>query len=572
MANSDQCSTLLDYLCLGVADHPDRLAFRFLGDGEHESERLTYGQLDRQASAIAALLQEQGLADERALMLLPFGVDLISTIFGCMYAGTTPVVTVVPSHRRKGALDRLYSIASDAKPRAVFTTLALKDIFYSRTAGVPGFEGARWFTPEDVDPAGEWRYPGIDPGRLAILQYTSGSTASPRGVMVSHGNLLHNVREIAVAMDTGEKNGVSWLPLHHDMGLVGAVLQAAYSGMRFTLMSPLHFLQKPIRWLRAISEHRAYVSGAPNFAFDLCVRKATPQQCDGLDLSCWRVAFTGSEPVRAATLQRFAEKFRPWGFRPETFYPCYGLAEATLFVSGGSFDKPPVTSTYGRAALRDGKVVPARDDDDSKTLVSSGRVRTQEVVIADPQDHRRLPPDRIGEVWVAGANVAGGYWNLPQKSEATFRAKLDGEPQAGPFLRTGDLGFLEDGDLFITGRYKDVIIIAGSNHYPQDVEQTVDEGELGVSPGGCAAISTDVDDEERLVVIAELRRGNRLAEATKGIRRLVAEVHDLRVHTVKLIRPGTLPKTTSGKIQRHACKQAYLEGKLATWEPETRDT
>jgi acyl-CoA synthetase (AMP-forming)/AMP-acid ligase II len=559
---------LVDHLRLRVARHPDTLAFRFLGDGERESDCVSYRQLDRQARAVAALLQGEGLTRERTLLLLPPGLELISTIFGCLYAGTIPVATVVPSQRRKVALDRLYSIAADARPRAVFTTPAIRDSFRSRTAGVAGFDGARWLTSEDVDASREWRSPGLGAESLAFLQYTSGSTAAPRGVMVSHGNLLQNAQDLAVAMDNEGKNAVSWLPLHHDMGLVGVVLQAAYSGMRATLMSPLHFLQRPVRWLQAISRYRSHTSGAPNFAYDLCVRKTTPEQCEGLDLSSWRVAFNGSEPVRAATLERFAEKFRHWGFRPESLYPCYGLAEATLFVSGWGIDRRPVTRAYERTALKQGKVVRARDGDEIQTLVSSGRGRGQEVVIADPHDRSRRRPAQIGEVWIAGDNVARGYWHLPEDSERTFRARLAGEPQAGPFLRTGDIGFLEDGDLFITGRYKDLIIMAGSNHYPQDVEQTVEEGDLGVSPGGCAAFSIEVDDAERLVVVAELRRGNRLAETTKAIRRLVAEEHDLRVHAVKLIRLGTLPKTTSGKVQRHACSEAYLDGTLASWEPE----
>jgi acyl-CoA synthetase (AMP-forming)/AMP-acid ligase II len=566
VARLEVSSNLVQRLRQVVEHDPDALAFTFLGDGEHESGRWTFGRLDRESRAVAALLQQRGLAGERVLLLLPPSLELVCSLYGCLYAGATFVVSTLPPPRKEAAFHRLLSIAADCRPRAVITRPELKEALQTGMAGVPGFDGIQWLTGEDADPAAEWRAPDIDGNSSAFLQYTSGSTAAPRGVMVGHGNLLANLGQIKAGMglEPGEV-GVSWLPPHHDMGLVGMIFATASAGMSCVLMSPLHFIQKPSRWLEAISRYRGNVSGGPNFAYDLCLRKVTAEQCQGIDLSSWRVAFNGAEPVRAATLERFAEKFAALGLRPQALYPCYGLAEATLFVGGSARDRQAAIRTYDVAALQEDRVVPAPAGEGARALVSSGRPWGQEVVIADPETANRCPPGRIGEIWVTGPNVGQGYWGLPQESARTFRARLAGEPRAGSFLRTGDLGFLDDGNLFVTGRYKDLIVIAGSNHYPQDIERTVEEGEPSVRPGCCAAISVDVDEEERLVVLAELQRGKALDEIAKSIRGLVAAQHDLRVHDVELIRPGGVPKTSSGKIRRHACKAAYRNHELARW-------
>ncbi len=563
-------TNLADRLRQSVELDPDALAFVFLGDGENETGRWTYGRLDQESRAVAALLQEHGLEGERALLLLPPGLELIRTLYGCLYAGTTFVVSPIPHPRREAAVNRLLAIAADCRPRAVITTPEVKETFQARLSAIPGFENLLWLTAADVDPAAAWRPAAINGDDLVFLQYTSGSTAAPKGVMVSHRNLAANVAQTAEGMNLHRGAlAVSWLPVHHDMGLVGMVFATMASRMSCVLMSPLHFIQRPVRWLKAISHYQAYLTGGPNFAYDLCVRKATPALCEGLDLSSLRVAYNGAEPLRASTLERFTERFSPLGLRPEVFYPCYGLAEATLFVGGSRWDGPPVTGTYDAAALQERRVVPIPPDqtgNGARTLVSSGRLWGQEAVIADPETGTRCEPGRIGEIWLAGPNVSRGYWELPEQNARTFGARLADDPEAGPFLRTGDLGFLEDGNLFVTGRIKDLIIIAGSNHYPQDIEQTVEEAEPSLRPGSCAAISVDVDDEERLVVLVELPRGENLAEIAKAIRSRVAAEHDLRVHDILLLRPGSLPKTTSGKIQRHACKAAYRKGQLERWE------
>lgn len=561
-------------------EHAGQPLFTLLEDGENEAGTLTFAQLDLRARAVAVLLQERGLAGERALLTFPTSLDFIVAFFGCLYAGVVAVPVAIPSPRKKATFERLAAIARDARPRLALTTPALKPIMASQAALAPGLEDLPWISPEEAgdDLAGAWRDPGLERKSLAFLQYTSGSTAFPKGVMISHGNIVHNAATIRTA--TGHEpglRGVSWLPLHHDMGLIGMALQQTYSAMHSILMPPLYFLQSPIRWLRAIDRYRSHTSGAPNFAYDLCLRRITPQQCEGLDLSCWRVAFNGAEPIRAQTLERFAEKFAPLGFRPESFFPCYGLAEATLLVSGSPVDATPVVRSFDREALAQGRIteVAAAADDGqaergearegaAQRLVGCGRLwLDQQVAIVDPTTRARCPPDRVGEIWLAGGSVGLGYWELPEQSAESFGARFSDDSEAGPFFRTGDLGFLRDGELFITGRLKDLIILAGLNYYPQDIEKMVEESHPSLRPGCSAAFSVDLEGEERLAVLAEVRSSEGLAEVASTIRRAVSESHELRIHVLELIRPGTLPKTTSGKVQRGLCRSLLLDGRLS---------
>ncbi|MBV9790945.1 MAG: amino acid adenylation domain-containing protein, partial [Chloroflexi bacterium] len=403
---------------------------------------------------------------------------------------------------------------------------------------------------------------------LAFLQFTSGSTAAPKGVMVSHGNLLHNEALIKQGFGHTDDNTtvVGWLPLYHDMGLIGNVLQPLYLGRPCVLMSPVAFLQSPFRWLQAISQYKATTSGGPNFAYDLCARKITPEQRATLDLSSWTVAFNGAEPIRNETLERFAATFAECGFRKEAFYPCYGLAEATLFVTGSVPRQPVVTATIDTAALeRDRIVLAAPDADDAQTMVGSGRVWGDQILaIVDPATGLRCASDQVGEIWVKGPSMAHGYWNQPEESERTFRARI-ADTGEGPFMRTGDLGFVRDGELFVTGRLKDLIIIRGRNHYPQDIELTVERSHPALRPGCGAAFSLNVNDEERLVVVQEVEREHRntpVDEMAAAVRKAVAEHHELQVYAVVLLRPNGILKTSSGKIQRNASRVAYLAGKL----------
>jgi acyl-CoA synthetase (AMP-forming)/AMP-acid ligase II len=559
------CATLLELLALRARQQPGRPAYTFLEDGE-ESARYTYSELDRRARAIAADLHRISKPGNRIVLIYPPGLDFIAAFFGCLYAGAVaiPVYPPLPATFAT-ALPRLSGLLADAGPTAVLTTRLVMAVLEPVMDLIPDLTALRWLAAEDIDMDGvaDWSEPSIDSETLAFLQYTSGSTAAPRGVMVSHGNLLHNERVARTAMRHDEESTFAgWLPLYHDMGLIGNVLQPLYLGTHSVLISPLAFLQSPYRWLEAITRYRAHTSGGPNFAYDLCVRKVTPEQKAELDLSSWRVAFNGAEPVRADTLRRFSEAFAGCGFRPEAFYPCYGLAEGTLIVTGAEARDLPVTAEVDSEALERKEVV-VRDvaDERTRTLVSSGRTWLDiDVRIVDPTTCREAGPASIGEIWVSGPSVARGYWNEPEATAATFGGRL---PDGGNYLRTGDLGFLRDGELFVTGRLKDTIIIAGRNLYPHDLELTVERSHPAIRPGNCVAFSIDVGGEERLVIVAAVdTRGDDLdpAQITKAVRKAVAEGHAVRTHDVAVV-PRGIPKTTSGKLQRRACRADYLAGR-----------
>ena len=484
-------STLVDILRRRALEQPERLAYVFLADGEEEEARLTYAQLDERARAVAALLQELGIDRQdgggRALLLFPTGPDYVAAFYGCLYAGVTAVPAYPPRPNRP--MPRIQAIAADARAGVALTTSAILSGVERRVADLPDLQALAWRATDvlDAGASSSWREPRIGADTLAFLQYTSGSTASPKGVMVSHANLLHNEALIRDACGHREDTPcVSWLPLYHDLGLIGNMIQSLYVGTPCTLMAPVAFLQSPIRWLRAVSRYRAHTSGGPNFAYDLCARKITPEQAEGLDLSSWRVAFNGAEPVRAETLERFARAFEPYGFRSEALFPCYGLAETTLIVSAGAATAPPVVGRFRAGELARHRAVEAPEEVETRELVGCGQVLGDlEVAIVEPESLARRAEGEVGEVWVAGGSVARGYWDRPEVTAETFEARTaDG---AGPFLRTGDLGFLRGGELYITGRIKDLIIIRGANHYPQDIERTVELSHPALVPGASAA-------------------------------------------------------------------------------------
>lgn len=593
MVSRTQCSalwhpsTLTELLRRRAVEQPERLAYTFLTDGETAEVHVTYGELDRQAHAIGAHLQHLGAAGERVLLLYPAGLEYIAAFFGCLYAGAVAVPAYPPRLNR--SMERLQAIVADAQATVALTTAA----FWSKLEQTPDLLALHWLTTDNLADgmAAAWREPAIDSQSLAFLQYTSGSTGTPKGVMLSHGNLLYNLQMIQRAFRLPEHStGVGWLPLYHDMGLIGTILQPLYLGSTCVLMPPMAFLQRPVRWLQAISRYQATASGGPNFAYDLCVRKVTPAQRATLDLSSWEVAFNGAEPIRADTLERFATTFAPCGFRRQAFYPCYGLAEATLIVSGGEKAEVPVAQTVQKAALEQHQMVPAlARADETQTLVSCGRALLDgRIVIADPEAHTTCQPGQVGEIWVAGPSVAQGYWQRPAETAHTFQAYL-ADTGEGPFLRTGDLGCVYQGELFVTGRLKDVIIIRGSNHYPQDIEQTVEQSHPSLRPGCGAAFAVELAGEERLVVVQEVERRyqppqrrlpeRRQVEVDPGfdperpqpldldavlgnIRQAVAEQYGVQVYTVLLLRAGSIPKTSSGKLQRYACRAGFLAGSL----------
>jgi acyl-CoA synthetase (AMP-forming)/AMP-acid ligase II len=574
----------------------DQPLYTFLPDrGGEDAAHLSFAGLDLRARAIGAELQRLGAAGQRALLLYPPGLEFVAAFFGCLYGGVAAVPAYPPRSAR--TLPRLLEIARDARPAVALTTTELKAAIGGLAAQVPDLSALRLVTTNEVplEQADAWSDPGVSGSTLAFLQYTSGSTAAPKGVMVTHGNLLHNEEMIRQAFgQTADSVIVGWLPLYHDMGLIGNVMQPLYLGARCVLMSPIAFLQSPKRWLAAISRYRATTSGGPNFAYDLCVRKISPADRADLDLASWDTAFNGAEPVRAETMARFAEAFGGCGFQANAFFPCYGLAEATLFVAGGpgagAVRGAPRVAAFDRALLEAGEArppaahevnpPPAAGDPASRALVSCGRSwLDQELAVVDPTSLVRLADCKVGEVWVRGPSVAQGYWHRPQESAETFAGRLAagteatagaGEEDAEPFLRTGDLGFLDRGELFVTGRLKDLIIIRGRNLYPQDIELTVERSHPALRPGCGAAFSIDLGDEERLVVVHEHERLandspldlNSVEAIAEAIRRAVAEQHEAQVQQVVLLRAGSIPKTSSGKIQRRACRAALLGGRL----------
>lgn len=561
--------SLMELLRRRALYQPDDLAYTFLED-EGREVSLTYGELDRQARAIGATLEGAGAAGERVLLLYPAGLEYVAAYFGCIYAGALAVPIYPPRANRN--LLRIQNIVADAQATAALTTGQTLARIEPLLTHAPALNGLKWLLSDSIsdDAAQSCREPQLSGDTLALLQYTSGSTSVPRGVMVSHANLLHNERMIRRAFLQTERTViVSWLPLYHDMGLIGGVLQPLYTGSTCFLMSPAAFLQRPVRWLQAITRYGATCSGGPNFAYDLCVRRISEQERAALDLSRWTVAFNGSEPIRAETLERFATAFEPYGFRRDAFYPCYGLAEATLIVSGERTMPQPITKLFEAKALENNRVVEAQPgNEDARLLVGSGAaLPCEEVIIVDPASLTQCPPGYVGEIWVSGPSIAQGYWNRPEESVRTFRAHLldTGE---GPFLRTGDLGFCHDGQLFITGRLKDLIIIRGLNHYPQDIELTVESCHPALRPGCGAAFSVEVARHERLVVVQEVDSHQDLdmGELIDSIRQAIAEDHEIQPYAIVLIRRGSIPKTSSGKIQRHACRKGFLDkGLKVVW-------
>jgi acyl-CoA synthetase (AMP-forming)/AMP-acid ligase II len=525
---------------------PNGIAYTFLADGAADARSLTWSELDVRAAAIAATLRDRKATGQPILLALPSGLAFVESLFACWYAGAIAVPISIPRHQRlKHRLDR---ILADAGARFGIASAATRDLLQH--------PDAHWIDPTVAreTPASTAPSPTA-PHQTALLQYTSGSTGYPRGVIVSHANLMHNSGLIADAC--GHEPGhtiAGWLPLFHDMGLIGLVLQAAFSGARCVFMAPERFLMRPWLWLQMISDYKVRSSPAPNFAYDFCTEKVVPEHKTGLDLSCWRNALNGSEPVRPATLQRFASAFADCQFNPESFFPCYGLAESTLFVTG-----PRQT----RRVIRRSPTGKMLADDEPGGHVACGQAfGNTQIQIVDPTTSRPVSPGTIGEIWLAGESSAHGYWNNPAATAETFHARLHGDANAR-WLRTGDLGFLADEQLFVTGRLRELIIIAGRNLFPVDIERTVENANPAIA--AAAAFAIQIDGIEKLVVAAELRRHGRDIDADSIFRQIRAAVvteHDVAPHDTILLIPGGIPRTTSGKISRRFTHDAYLANTL----------
>ena len=571
--NAYKSSTIVDILCYRAQHQPEKTAYTFLQDGETESGSLTYQELDRKARAIAVKLQSIGAAGERALLLYPFAdtLEFIAAFFGCLYAEVIAVTAYPP--RPGKSLSDLERTVADAQAILALTTTSFLTKIESWSVQYQKLAALRWLSTDNIDItlANSWQKPLVTSNSLAYLQYTSGSTGTPKGVRISHGNLMHNCALLNHCTgDTSHSPGLSWLPAYHDMGLVtGVVLQSIYLGGLAILMSPIAFFQKPLCWLEAISRYKVNVSGGPNFAYDLCVSRVTPKQKENLDLSTWEIAPTGAEPIRAETLESFAKSFEICGFKKEAFYPCYGMAEATLIISGGLKAASPIVYQVDGTALEQNQVVATTaNQNNTRTFVGCGEtLLDQKIIIVNPETLIKCPVEEVGEIWVSGSSIAQGYWNRPLETEKTFQAYL-ADTGEGPFLRTGDLGFLKDGELFVTGRLNDVIIILGRNHYPQIIEQIVEQSHEALHPNYGAAFGIEVDGEERLVVVQEVKRSYLLNPDTLDIDRVVASIREalaeqlVEVYAVALLKTGSIPKTSSGKVKRHACRAKFLDGSL----------
>ena len=580
---------LVSLLELRAHEAPDRQAFRYLGATSGPTA-WTYRGLYEAARVVAAALARDTARGERVLLLFPPGLEFIQAFLGTVMAGAIAVPGPAPNPLKpRLSLQRLEAIVASARPTRALTVSSVHDALAPSLAEMPIFADLRWLSVDALPPAGDYAPRSADPADIALIQYTSGSTSDPKGAALSHGNILHNLRYFDVGWDhSPDSVVVNWLPAFHDLGLVYGILAPIWGGFFSLQMSPIDVIQQPLAWLRAISTHRATHSCGPNFIYDLCTRKVTPAEALSLDLRSWRMALTAAEPVRAETLRRFGERFAPAGFNPRSFCPGYGLSEGTCKVTAVPWYEEPLVLHVRADALERHEVVAAPPGPGVLTVIGCGRPEFGvSVAIVDPETLERRAPHQVGEIWVAGPGIAKSYWEQPEATARLLRAQLVGRSDT-PFLRTGDLGFLYDGQLFITGRIKDMIIVRGANHYPQDIESTVQDAHPAIRPGCTAAFAVDEDGEEQLVVVAEVdRRGPALpprgeerrveglvpdlpgpastpstVEVTTALIKAVAEVHGLRVARAVLIKAGTIPKTTSGKIQRQATKRLLLGGQL----------
>lgn len=573
--------TILDRLRAHAESRPDQLAYRFLRE-DGGSEALTFGQLDRRVHGLAARFSKNASPGDRAMLMYPPGLEFIEAFLACLATGIIAIPAYPPRPNRKA--ERQWAILEDATPSLI---LISSQVAPKNRKPPPVGSPTAYIVTDEIDLANEdcWNPPTICPDTVAFLQYTSGSTGTPRGVIVTHGNLMANEKAIQAAFGhTQEDVVVGWLPVFHDMGLIGNVLQPLYVGFPAILFSPTSFLRDPVRWLRTISEYCGTTAGAPNFAYDHCARSIKEEQKEGLDLRSWKVAYNGAEPVRAETVDRFVAAFAGCGFRKEVFFPCYGLAEATLFVSGGPAGKEPRRRCVDPSALEAGKVA-AAEPPDGRLLVGSGRpAGGTKVVVIDPSTQTTIPAGRVGELWVSSPGVAAGYWGREDESQSVFGNYLaSGE---GPFLSTGDLGFIDGEEVFVTGRSKDLIIIRGRNIYPQDVEAAVAHVLPFVEANACAAFAVEENGAERLGVVIEADRGlvriartaiegNGKAEAaiaelalTVGkVRKVIGDEFEVPVHAIAFVRPGSFPRTSSGKVQRQACRDELRQGRWIRFMP-----
>ena len=554
--------------------NPDKVAYRFLRNGEIDTENVTFSELNDTVRSLAAHLQDNQLYGERVLLLYNSGLTYLISILACFYAGAIAVPAYPPRNARN--LSRLQSIIKDAGAKAVMTTAPVAKKIKELDNTDHAFQNIAWILAENpiTNTPEDWYQPDITSNSLAYLQYTSGSTGTPKGVMVSHNNLMHNFASIYQLFEhTQDSRMVSWLPIFHDLGLIFGLLQPLYGGFSCIFMSPAAFLQRPFRWLKAMSDYKATTTGAPNFAYDFCIKKISEEQKSTLDLTHWQTALNGAEPVRTHTLNEFRDYFSSCGLKQNVLSPCYGLAEATLVVSGTPAKDAPINTSITTNSLEQHLAIECQDETEKcHSLPASGiPFDSQHTVIVDPSTKKLLSENEIGEIWVSGPSIALGYWQRKQETAETFNAQIINGDDDKYYLRTGDLGFLKSNALYITGRLKDVIIIRGRNLYPQDIELVSERSHKALRPTCAAAFSIEENDNEKLVIIQELdfKQSPDYEDVIYHIRQEIAEHFEIQPYAVVLIKPGTIHKTSSGKIQRRLMRQQFLDKTLsviAQWQ------
>ena len=547
---------------------PNKTAFIHITRDCSEKDKISFYQLDLQARHVALYLQDNGLTDRPLIILLGTRTDFITAFFGCIYAGVIVVPVPIPRHGKSWS--RVKAIAKNAGAKTLLTDrTTLERIEKDQKRNGLLFSDYQWLTMHEIQKADGslWQMPELPPDHLAFLQHTSGSTGRPKGVMISHENLIENIQDFSKHFGLSEDSvSVSWLPLFHDMGLIAHVILPVIMGCHTVLMDPLEFIKRPCRWLKAISQYKGTFSGAPNFAYDLCVSRISAEEQSTLDLSSWETAYNGSEPVRASTLKRFCDRFAENGFKPAAFYPVYGLAEATLMVAGKNCGETFSTldSLEVSQIAETGHLTVQRD------LVACGRpTGSQEVAIVDPVSCGRLSEGQIGEIWVCGKNVAQGYWKQTRETKAFFHARHTGDNQQ-QFFKTGDLGLLKDGQLFVVGRIKDILIINGANFSAEDIEYSLALCHSVLSIDGCGVFSIETENGEKAVAACEVPGAVDAGKARDIISaacRVMSTEYGILLFDLVLTDPAVLPRTTSGKLQRHICRQNYLEGVLKTQHP-----
>lgn len=558
--------TVVSLLSTRAERQPEAIAYSFLS--AEGMPRITYGELDRRARAVGRVLAGRQLAGAPVLLLYSPGIDYLAALFGCLYAGAIAIPACSPAQARlENTNCWLAAVARDAMPAAALMPAPPGSSMTDLSRAIPHVSDLRIVVTGDLPPERRWRPVPAEPESVALLQYTSGATAVPKGVALTHRNLMDNARIGSGSFGYSPRTqGVMWLPPNHAMGLLAGIIQPLHDGFPMALMAQRDFLRRPLSWLEAISRTNATMSGGPDSAYDLCVRATTEQERSRLDLSRWQVALNCAEPVSAETMEKFTRAFRVSGFRGEAFYPCYGLAEGTFLVAGGVPWAPDRTRSFDALALRRGRAVPDPAIAGSRRVVSCGPVAgDQRVLIVDPVTGADQAAGAIGEIWVAGQSVSRSYWHKPRETQTALLARL-ARTGAGPFARTGDLGFMLDGELHVVGRIKDLIVADGEQHHPQDIERTVERTSPVLCLGRGAAFLAAVGGEERLVVAYEVDHNAgavNVADVAESIRTAVAAEHGLRVHTVVLVAPGGIARTSSGKVKRRLCAALFEQNKLA---------